>query len=35
LHRYAQEAALSKEDERTIRVFLLTLKSLIERAPTP
>jgi hypothetical protein len=35
LHRYAQEAVLSAEDERTILIFLATLKSLIERAPTP
>lgn len=33
LHRYAQEAALSGDDERTILIFLATLKSLIERAP--
>lgn len=35
LHRYAHEAALSAEDERTILIFLATLKSLIERAPNP
>jgi hypothetical protein len=33
LHRYAQEAVLSAEDERTILIFLATLKSLIEQAP--
>jgi len=35
LHRYAQEAAFSTEDERTILIFLTTLKSLIEAAPKP
>jgi hypothetical protein len=35
LHRYSQEAVLSAEDERTILIFLATLKSLIERAPKP
>ena len=35
LHRYAQEAVLSAEDERTILIFLGTLKSLIELAPKP
>jgi hypothetical protein len=35
LHRYAQEAVLSAEDERIILIFLATLKSLIENAPKP
>jgi hypothetical protein len=34
LHRYSQESVLSADDERTILIFLATLKSLIERAPT-
>jgi hypothetical protein len=33
LHRYAKEAAISVEDERTLLIFSPTLKSLIERAP--
>ena len=34
LHRCAEEAVVSAEDERTILIFLATLKSLIEQAPT-
>ena len=33
LHRYWEEPVLSGEDERTLLIFLKTLKSLIEAAP--
>lgn len=32
MHRYSQEYIISKEDERTILMFLATLKSLVEDA---